>query len=107
MNETTSVVRLAMITVSKEVKFPKCVIDGIVKIKNKTSKLTYTKEKNIYKISFNNTNLGTLVKLEDGYYNWLPCDLNGGCLSSWVLKDIYNKLEVLNKEWNEEVKRIT
>ena len=64
------------------------------------SKLNYKKIKKEYRITFNKTYLGDLVMLEDGFYNWFPCKFDGSCISSWVLLDIHNKLEKLNKEWN-------
>lgn len=67
------------------------------------SKLSYTKINTRYKISFNKADLGELEMLEDGFYHWFPgvSMSNNGCISSWILKDIYEKLEELNKGWNE------
>lgn len=47
------------------------------------------------------TNLGRLIQSDDGFYYWFPCDFEGGCISNWVLKVIYDKVEELNKEWNQ------
>ena len=66
------------------------------------SKLVYTKINTRYKISFNKANLGELEMLDDGFYYWFPGpSMSGsGCISSWILKDIYDRIEDLNREWN-------
>lgn len=70
-------------------------------------KLTYEKQlENIYKIKFQSINLGELAMLEYGFYNWFPPNFIGhGCVGSWVLKDIYTKLEEINKEYNESINK--
>lgn len=49
--------------------------------------------------------LGDLLKLEDGYYQWFPNDDQTGCWSSYILREIADKLDELNDEWDQEVKR--
>lgn len=69
------------------------------------SKLTYNTNDTGYGISFNNINLGDLVYLEDGFYHYFPINYKSSCISSWVLKDIANKLDELNKPYEEEIKK--
>ena len=72
--------------------------------RNFYQEITYSKENiNNYIIFFNNIFLGELKVLEDGFYYYFPCEFKGSCISSWILKDIYNKLEELNKEWNDKI----
>lgn len=72
------------------------------------SKLTYHKfNHNIpfYRIKFKDKDLGSLEMMEDGFYNWIPPQFNGSSLGSWVIKDISNKLEELNKEYQEHINK--
>lgn len=48
--------------------------------------------------------IGTLERKEDGYYDWYP-DLRPGYIPSYVLHAIADKLDILNEEWDEEVRR--
>jgi hypothetical protein len=51
--------------------------------------------------------LGDLIKEADGYYHWwmtVEC-LSRGSWPSYVLREIADKLDELNKEWDEEVRR--
>lgn len=53
----------------------------------------------------NNANLGDLIKLEDGYYQWFPTeDATKGCWSAYILREIADKLDELNDAWDQEVK---
>ena len=64
------------------------------------SKLTYDKVENKYSVRLGPIKLGELSTLEDEFYYWFPgptMGIGGGCLSSWVIKDISNKLEELNR----------
>ena len=61
----------------------------------------------IYIISANEISLGEFRQLEDGFYNWFPSNFNGSCMSSWVLKEIYEKLESLNKDWQDKINNLT
>ena len=50
--------------------------------------------------------LGELSRLEDGYYQWWPsaeCQ-TGSCWSAYILREIADKLDELNDEWDKEVK---
>jgi hypothetical protein len=59
--------------------------------------IKYTKiNEQYYKISFNNKDLGNLSVLEDGDFHWFPCDFKGSAIATWVVMDIYLKLEQLN-----------
>lgn len=53
----------------------------------------------------NNHCLGDLCKLEDGYYQFFPSDTLGGCWSAYILREIADKLDELNDQLDQEVKR--
>jgi hypothetical protein len=40
----------------------------------------------------------------DGYYYWFPS--GGGGLSAWELRSIADKLDSINKDWDDEVHRV-
>lgn len=70
------------------------------------TKLTYTSGiYNSFAVSFNNISLGELIIDDDGYYVWYPSQ-KYGYLEAWVLKDIANKLEELNKPWDDKIKEL-
>lgn len=55
----------------------------------------------------NNSNLGDLIKLEDGYYQWFPTeDATKGFWSAYILREIADKLDELNDAWDQEVKSV-
>lgn len=47
--------------------------------------------------------IGHVMRLEDGYYSYLPINY-GGFLSSYNLKLIAELLDDLNKVWDDDVK---
>lgn len=48
--------------------------------------------------------IGTLGQEVDGYYYWIPRSIpEGGVIASWVLKDLYMKLEALNEAWDQKI----
>ena len=57
---------------------------------------------NKYDIFFNDKKLGSLIRIEDGYF-YLDLSELDGLLADWVLKDILDKLQELNKEWNDHI----
>lgn len=71
------------------------------------SKLTYIKcgEFPSYTVKFNTVLLGSLRTVEDGFYYWFPTEFEGSCVAAWVIRDISNKLDELNKEWNEIIEK--
>ena len=71
------------------------------------TKLTYTSigNDNSFNVSFKHLSLGELIINDDGYYRWFPVSRDG-YLDAWVLKDIVNKLEELNKPWDEKIKEL-
>jgi hypothetical protein len=54
-----------------------------------------------YRVTFNDADLGTFERLEDGYYRWFPNDPFE--LTSDLLKQIANALDELNKEWDDNI----
>lgn len=53
----------------------------------------------LYKVYFaNGVYLGELLVKEDGYYDFWP-ELRGGCWSEYVLREIADELQRLNKPW--------
>lgn len=57
-----------------------------------------------YNVRVNNTYAGEIAPKEDGYWDWYP-DLKPGYIPAWILHSIANKLDELNKEWDEQVQR--
>lgn len=51
-------------------------------------------------VLFNNNWLGDLICLEDGSYYFDPVD-KGGVWSGWILRQIADKLEEVNKPWED------
>lgn len=46
---------------------------------------------------------GTLEQEVDGYYYLIPKFDNSGAIASWILKDLYMKIEALNQAWDQKV----
>ena len=65
-------------------------------------KFTISPTNNVYSVTYNKVDVGELYQEIDGYYVWDPADLQG-YLSAWFLRDIANKLDDLNRDWNEEL----
>lgn len=51
----------------------------------------------------NGVTLGDLCKLEDGFYYWWPDNTRTGCYESYVIREIADKLDELNKPWSNEI----
>lgn len=48
--------------------------------------------------------LGELSNLEDGFYYWWPDpDRRGGCWDAYILREIADELDRLNKPWQDIV----
>ena len=43
---------------------------------------------------------GNFIMMEDGYFSWFPIEFKGTCISSYTLKEIAEKLDELNKDWD-------
>lgn len=52
----------------------------------------------------NGIKLGEILPKEDGYFDFWP-DLNGGYWPSYMLRTIADKIDELNKPWNDEVNK--
>ena len=74
--------------------------------KNKVIFIPYDEEKPSieYGVYFNKHKLGELYKEIDGYYVFCPF-LRNRCsfFSSWALKAIADKLDELNKKWDQTI----
>lgn len=59
-----------------------------------------------YKMVWNESiEIGQAIIDVDGFYYFLPNTNNGGLWQSHVLKAIAEKLDDLNKEWNEHISK--
>lgn len=58
----------------------------------------------IFKVKINKVSCGTLEPKEDGYWDWYPV-LRTGYIPAWVLRAIADKLDEINKLWDEQVKQ--
>lgn len=52
----------------------------------------------------NNVHVGDIVKDVDGYFYWWPLRTNYGSWPAYALRMIADKLDELNKEWDESVR---
>ncbi len=59
----------------------------------------------MYVIYFNKKELGSIVSQEDGYYQFIPGRSNVGYWSSYALRLVADKLDEMNKEWDEHIKK--
>lgn len=57
-----------------------------------------------YNILFKNKQIGMFEKVEDGYFYYFQT--TNGCYNSAIMRNIANKLDGINKDWDEEVKKI-
>ena len=48
----------------------------------------------------NGTEIGELIKKEDGYYDFWPVPYNGGYWPGYILLDISKAIEELNAGWD-------
>lgn len=58
----------------------------------------------IYAVYFNQKKIGTFVIQDDGYYGFYT-ESDSGYWSSYALRLIADKLDEMNKEWDEQVKK--
>lgn len=65
--------------------------------------MKFDKIDNEYHIIFGKKELGKLVKLEDGFYEWFPPNFNEAYISAWVLYQIYDKIQSLNEDWANQI----
>lgn len=58
-----------------------------------------------YEIVFENgAKLGDLQRDVDGYFYWWPVNpSNGGCLQSWILRNLADKMDELNRGWDKTI----
>lgn len=57
-----------------------------------------------YLVFINKQFFGSFVCEVDGYYVWYPTEFKGGAISSYILKMIADKLDAMNKDWDEQIK---
>lgn len=70
------------------------------------SKLTIEKISNTeYNIKFNDIVLGQALMDVDGYLYFWDNKALTGCTEAWVLRQIADLLDGLNKEWDEEINK--
>jgi hypothetical protein len=61
---------------------------------------------NSFKVIYSNgVEMGFLLKEVDGYFVFYPNLSNGGFWSAHILRSLANKLEEINKEWDEIIDR--
>lgn len=60
-------------------------------------------EDNYNVVFYNGVDCGNLIRDVDGYFMYFPKN-NGGGLESWSMKLIAEKLDELNKPWDEYVR---
>ena len=70
-----------------------------------TKYLTFIEHNGKYNILYENgVYLGDIIQKEDGFYDWWPpFPSNGGCWSSYVLREIADKIDELNKPYEKEL----
>ena len=64
---------------------------------------TFKISKGQYTCTYCGNNIGDLVVMTDGYYCWFPVNKRVGGISTEVLQYIVDKLNELNKEWDDIV----
>lgn len=57
-------------------------------------------------VTYNYKLIGELIKDVDGYFYFWPED-NNGAWASHNLRELADKLDELNKEWDEQVTKLT
>ena len=60
-----------------------------------------------YKCIFENgVYIGDILVKEDGFYDWWPPHLGrGGCWSSYVLRELADKIDELNEPYQKEMEK--
>lgn len=65
-------------------------------------------ETGVYKVSYyNGVYLGEFVTGDDGYLVYFPSKRNNGFWSSSAIRAIADKLDELNKPWDDVIQKIT
>jgi hypothetical protein len=61
----------------------------------------------IINVSYTNgMHMGEMIMAEDGYFVWFPITPGrGGFIEAWVLRELADKLDDVNREWDEKVRR--
>lgn len=72
-----------------------------------TDLLNFSGEGNIIRVTLKDSNkyIGYLYMEVDGYYVYQPVNVNG-CWSAYEMRIIADKLDELNKDWDEQVRKI-
>ena len=52
----------------------------------------------------NGVYMGDILRKEDGFYDWWPVH-RGGYITSWILRELADKLDEMNKEWEETIEK--
>jgi hypothetical protein len=50
------------------------------------------------------TKVGNFIMGEDGFFQFWPA-MRSGYWSSWLLREVAAQLDILNKEWEDEIER--
>ena len=58
----------------------------------------------VYEVHFNKKRIGTFLIQDDGYYGFYT-ESDSGYWSSYALRLIADKLDEVNKEWDDQVKK--
>ena len=58
-----------------------------------------------YKHTDHDTYFGDFIISDDGFYHWFPKKSNGGYISAWLLRALADKLDELNKDWNDTINK--
>ena len=54
-------------------------------------------KKTWYVVKFNDVKIGDFIMIEDGTFHYDPKPFNNGYFPSWILKELHDELEKLNK----------
>ncbi len=67
-------------------------------------RLDYEKTEGGYNVYYNSlTFCGEILVKEDGFYDFWPNMNRNGYWDSWVMRSIADKLDELNKQWQENI----
>jgi hypothetical protein len=58
-----------------------------------------------YQVFVETAYIGDFLKDVDGYFYYWPPPNQGGCFVAWLLRALADKLDEINKDWNEQVGR--
>jgi len=54
-------------------------------------------------VKFNVKIIGEIVKVEDGFYQFFPDTKNQGYWTSYMLKNVAELLDLMNKDWEDHI----